>query len=160
MSTFPDNFLTTDRIVCASDAASKKRVLETAGKLLAHASPALDDHQIFDKLLERERLGSTGFGHGVALPHARVAGIDQAYGSFLRLDHPVDFDAIDDAPVDLVFALLAPESANEEHLRILSALAALFGDQGFRDSLRNPRCNHPDQLIRMLETHSALAASA
>ncbi len=160
MSTFPDNFITEDRIACASNAGSKKRVLETAGKLLAHAAPGLDEQQIFDRLLERERLGSTGFGHGVALPHARIAGIDQAYGSFLRLDQPVDFDAIDEAPVDLVFALLAPEAATEEHLRILSALAALFGDQGFRDSLRNPRCTRPDQLIHMLEAHSALAASA
>ena len=157
MSTFPDNFLSEDRIVCASPAGSKKRILESAAKLLAHASPNVDEQRIFEKLLERERLGSTGFGHGVALPHARIAGINSAYGCFIRLEKAVDFDAIDEAPVDLVFALLAPEEATDEHLRILSALAALFGDEDFRDSLRNPDCHHPGQLIEMLEAHGALA---
>ncbi len=159
MSSFPENFIAADRVNCASATSSKKRVLEAAGHLLAHADPELDEQDIFNRLLERERLGSTGFGHGVALPHARVAGIDQAYGCFLRLGDPVDFDAIDDAPVDLVFALLAPEDATDEHLRILSTLASLFGDASFRDSLRNAECSRPEQFLRILDAQHTTAGS-
>ncbi|HFE47773.1 MAG TPA: PTS sugar transporter subunit IIA [Chromatiaceae bacterium] len=159
MSSFPENFIAADRVNCASATGSKKRILEAAGHLLAHANPELDEQDIFNKLLERERLGSTGFGHGVALPHARIAGIDQAYGCFLRLSEPVDFDAIDDAPVDLVFALLAPEAATDEHLRILSTLASLFGDTHFRDALRNAECTHPEQFLQILDAQNTTADS-
>jgi PTS system nitrogen regulatory IIA component len=134
---FPVNFLTVERISCDNAAASKKRVLEEVGHLLATASPNLSGDQVFDKLLERERLGSTGLGQGIGLPHARMQGVDQAYGCFIRLQNGIDYDAIDDNPVDLVFGLLVPEEATEEHLQLLAKLASLFSNQNFCQQIRN-----------------------
>ena len=133
---FPANFLTVDRISAANPAASKKRVLEEIAGLLASASETLGQGAVFDKLLERERLGSTGLGQGIALPHARVAGVAEACGAFIQLQSKADFDAIDQQPVDLVFGLLVPEQATEEHLQLLAKLATLFSDSEFCDRLR------------------------
>lgn len=133
---FPANFLTADRISCQSGAASKKRVLEELGGLLAASAEGLEKDRVFDKLLERERLGSTGLGQGIALPHARIKGVEDARGAFVQLQSAVDFDAIDDQPVDLVFGLLVPEEATQEHLDLLAKLATLFSDTDFCDSLR------------------------
>ena len=133
---FPANFLTTDRISRGSEAASNKRVLEELGGLLADSAEGLEKDRVFDKLLERERLGSTGLGQGIALPHARIKGVEDARGAFVQLQSAIDFDAIDDQPVDLVFGLLVPEEATQEHLDLLAKLAMLFSDADFCDSLR------------------------
>ena len=125
---FPENFLTIERIGCRDPASSKKRALQELARLLSLSAPELDENAVFDKLLERERLGSTGLGHGIALPHARIQGIEEACGAFLQLENPIDFDAIDNQPADLIFGLLVPESATEEHLRLLAQLATLFQD--------------------------------
>jgi PTS system nitrogen regulatory IIA component len=117
-------------------AGSKKRALEEAARQLGACPSAPEPEQIFERLLERERLGSTGLANGVALPHARMGGIDRAYGVFLRLETPVDFDALDGQPVDLMFALLVPEQATDEHLDLLAALARLFADAGLCQQLR------------------------
>ena len=109
-------------------AQSKKRVLEQAAHLLNGTGDPAQAEQIFARLLERERLGSTGLVAGVALPHARLPGLTRSRGTFIRLRQAVDFDSQDGQPVDLVFALLVPEEATDEHLQLLAALAGLFRD--------------------------------
>jgi PTS system nitrogen regulatory IIA component len=119
-----------------ADATSKKRVLETASELLADTEQNLSPRQVFDCLIAREKLGSTGLGHGVAIPHGRLAGLDRTIGVFLRVPKGVDFDAPDNQPVDLIFALLVPEDSTEEHLQVLANIASYFDVEGSRDALR------------------------
>lgn len=138
----PANFLNPERIDCQVQASSKKRVLEEMGRLLATVSPDLTREKVFDQLIERERLGSTGLGYGVALPHARMKGLDQACGALIRLEKGVDYDAIDGAPVDLIFGLLVPHDATQEHLQLLATLASLFSNEAFRDRLRQAKNIH------------------
>ncbi len=147
---FPDGFLLEKRIGCNVEAASKKRVLEQLGQRLAESVPELTQDLVFDALLERERLGSTGLGKGIALPHARMAQVDHAIGAFIKLtDGGVDFDAIDGEPVDLAFAMLVPEEATDEHLQLLSTLAGMFSDGAFCTELRRAESDHDlYQLIR------------
>lgn len=115
-------------------ANNKKRVFEEASRLFeAHRGLARD--LVFDKLFARERLGSTGLGDGVAIPHSRIEGLTEAAGAFIRLAAPIPFDALDGCPVNLIFVLLVPHEANETHLQILSELATLFADSGFREQL-------------------------
>lgn len=128
--------LTSARIACRQDSSSKKRSLEILSQLLAEALPAFSDGELFDSLISRERLGSTGLGHGVALPHGRISGLEAPIAAFMTLDAGVDFDAVDNAPVDLLFALLVPEESTDEHLQILAHLAAMFSDSDFCTSLR------------------------
>ncbi|HEB85440.1 MAG TPA: PTS IIA-like nitrogen-regulatory protein PtsN [Gammaproteobacteria bacterium] len=136
------DLLSEDRIACEAGAHSKKRALEALSQLLAQDQLYVTAGDIFDSLLSRERLGSTGIGYGVAIPHGRVKNTRQASGAFIRLAEGIDFDAIDQAPVDLIFALLVPEESTDEHLAILSELASLFNKQGFRDSLRHAGSKH------------------
>jgi len=136
---FPANFLTIERISCNNPAGSKKRVLEEVGRLLATSTPGLTQDMVFDKLLERERLGSTGLGQGIGLPHARMAGVEQACGAFVQLRSGIDYDAIDNQPVSLVFGLLVPEEATEEHLQLLAKLAALFSNAAFCQRLQKAK---------------------
>lgn len=109
-------------------------VAETAARRLGQDAGA-----ILDALLEREAAGSTGVGHGVAAPHARLDGLDRMQGVFLRMDQPVDFDAVDDQPVDLVFALFAPKDAGVEHLRALARVSRLLRHADLREQLRQAR---------------------
>ncbi len=125
-----------ERISCNTDAASKKRVLEQLSALLAGSQSELTQTQIFDSLLSRERLGSTGLGHGVAIPHGRVKNTDRTLVALLKLDHGIDYDAIDNQPVDLLFALLVPEQSTDEHLQLLSQLAEMFSDPELINQLR------------------------
>jgi len=155
---FPTEFLTIDRILLQSPAGSKKRALEQMGGLLSSASEALTPEMVFDKLLQRERLGSTGLGRGIALPHARMDGVTEACGGFIQLQSGIDFDAIDDQPVDLVFGLLVPVEATNEHLKLLATLARLFNNQNFCDQLRESR--DPAQLQRLFEHAAIELASA
>ncbi|OOZ36783.1 PTS sugar transporter subunit IIA [Solemya velesiana gill symbiont] len=155
---FPADFLTVERIGCRNPAASKKRVLEEIGKLLATSNPELKIEEVFDKLLERERLGSTGLGNGIGLPHARMAGVEQAVGAFLQLKTGVDYDAINGNPVDLVFGLLVPEEATQEHLQLLAKLASLFSNQKFCEMLRNT--DDPAALEHQILHWEELAQSA
>jgi PTS system nitrogen regulatory IIA component len=97
--------------------------------------PGTDASQIFSTLIERENLGSTGIGSGVALPHGRIAGLEKVVGFFLRLQTEMDFDAIDHLPVNLVFAILVPQDATEEHLKLLASLASIFRDEETRQQL-------------------------
>lgn len=122
-------------IITGHQTTSKKRLLEQIANLFAERLPATDAGQIFSTLIERENLGSTGIGSGVALPHGRIAGLDKVVGFFLRLQTPLDFDAIDHLPVNLIFAILVPEEATEEHLKLLSSLAGVFRDEETRQQL-------------------------
>jgi PTS system nitrogen regulatory IIA component len=125
-----------NRVGLDLEAASKKRVLEAAASLLCQEDADGARARIFDHLLERERLGSTGMGKGIALPHARMPGVTEPRGAFLRLVEGVDFSAIDNAPVDLVFGLLVPEQTTQEHLQLLASLARLFSEEATCRTLR------------------------
>jgi PTS system nitrogen regulatory IIA component len=128
------NLLSPANVVVDLDASSKKRVFEQAG-LLFENNNGIARSTVFDALLARERLGSTGLGQGIAIPHGRIKGLKEATGAFLRLSIPVQFDSPDGKPVGLLFVLLVPESATEHHLEILSELAQMFSDRTFRDAL-------------------------
>jgi len=132
-----DELINPERIAYDAHAGSKKRTLELISGLLTANNPNMTEDEIFESLIERERLGSTGLGHGVAIPHARLKGREEAIGAFIKLDAGIDFDAIDQQPVDLVFALLVPEHYTDEHLHILANLAEIFSDEPFCEKLRN-----------------------
>ena len=126
--------LAPENIVLDLDASSKKRVFEHAGVLF-------ENHQeiarsaVFDSLFAREKLGSTGLGRGIAIPHGRIKGLTEACGAFFRLATPVPFDSPDGQPVSLLFVLLVPEQATEQHLQILSELAERFSERTCREAL-------------------------
>ena len=130
--------LAADRIALLVEPGGRDAVLDTAARLLADGSAHITA-AIAAALREREQLGSTGIGHGIAIPHARTNAFDRARGAFLRLREPVDFEAGDGQPVDLVFAMAVPRHFDREHLRILSDLASRFSDGGFRAALRDAR---------------------
>lgn len=132
------DLLSPGRVVVPGPVPGKKRLLERAAALLAGGSPELE-RAVFDALVGRERMGSTGLGHGVAIPHGRSPQVATAVGCFLRLPDAVDFGSPDGQPVDLVFALVVPEHFTSQHLVLLSQLAEMFGDAGFRDQLRAAR---------------------
>jgi PTS system nitrogen regulatory IIA component len=115
-------------------ARDKKALFEHAGTLLENQS-GLTRQQVVDSLMTRERMGSTGLGQGIAIPHGRVKGLREAIGAFIRLASPVAFDAPDERPVSLVFVLLVPERATDLHLQILSNLAEMFSDRDLRAQL-------------------------
>jgi PTS system nitrogen regulatory IIA component len=128
--------LSVERINLGVGATSKKRVLEISSELLAGGDAGLQQRDVFEALVAREKLGGTGIGWGVAIPHARLSGLRQLHAAFVALSEPVSFDAIDGKPVDLIFAMAVPEDATDEHLQLLSSLARLFNQSEFRDALR------------------------
>ena len=121
-------------IVLDLDVTSKKRLFEQAG-LLVENNHSLARAQVFDSLFAREKLGSTGLGQGVAIPHGRVKGLKQAVGALVRMKAPIPFDAPDGQGVSLIFLLMVPERATDQHLQILSELAEMFSDKPFRELL-------------------------
>lgn len=125
------------RVECGIDINSKKAALEHLAAMLAPDSQGLTAIEIFDSLIAREKLGSTGLGDGISIPHGRMAGLTETMGAFLRIRQGVDFDAIDNKPVDMFFALLVPEESTEEHLDILALLAEMFSDNAFLERLRD-----------------------
>lgn len=121
-------------VLLGLEAGSKKRVFEQAGQLF-ETSCGISQTLVFDSLFAREKLGSTGLGQGIAIPHGRIKGLKQATGAFIRLAEAIAFDAPDGRPVAQLFVLLVPEQATEEHLQILSELAPRFADRQFREKL-------------------------
>ncbi len=119
------------------------------------SADSLSDMQILDALISRERLGSTGLGHGVGLPHSRLASIEKPIAAFVTLEKGVDYESADGQSVDLVFGLLVPEHCNDEHLQILAQMARRFSDEELRDSLR--RFDDPDALYEHLTSLPAVA---
>jgi len=115
---------------------SKKKVLQNISQILGDFSADYSANDVFDHLIARERLGSTGFGNGVAIPHCRLTKCGQVTGAFFKLEKPVDFDSIDNKPVDLIFVLLVPEEQTTLHLEVLSKIAEKFSENDFLESLR------------------------
>ena len=130
------DILTPERTFADLKWASKKRTLESISHLLGDQIATLDGKELFNALINREKLGSTGFGDGIAIPHCRLANCPKVTGALVRLATAVDFDAIDQQPVDLLFVLLVPLQATDEHLQILATLATSFGKPEFRSNLR------------------------
>ncbi|MEX1664955.1 PTS sugar transporter subunit IIA [Zhongshania arctica] len=132
-----ESILTTGRTEYSASVTSKKRLLEYIAAGITADNPEFNADELFNELLARERLGSTGIGHGVAIPHCRSSRCTSITGMLLKLEQPIDFEAVDDAPVDLIFALIVPAEAHDEHLKVLGALATAFNDPDFRNSLRS-----------------------
>lgn len=135
------------RVRAGVSATSKKRLLELAAEALAQGQEG-HERAIFDSLCLRERLGSTGLGHGVAIPHGRTPHLATAAGAFLRLAEPIDFGAADGQPVDLVFALAVPEHFTQQHLGLLAQLAEMFADEAFR--LQARQCGSDASLFELV----------
>jgi PTS system nitrogen regulatory IIA component len=131
-------FLSAQRIVVLDDAGSRDAVIDAAARLLVDGTGG-DAAAIADSLRQRERMGSTAIGHGVAIPHGRNAAFDTTRAAFLRLSPPVEFNSADGEPVDLVFAMAVPADFNQQHLQLLSDIAERCADPGFRAALRQAR---------------------
>lgn len=136
-----ETILTPARSLVNVPGGSKKRVLEQIANLVARDLTDLDAQDIFENLIAREKLGSTGFGNGIAIPHCRLPGCQAPISAVLHLDTAVDFDAIDGAPVDLLFVLLVPEAATDEHLELLRQIASMLDRAEVRERLRQAQSN-------------------
>ena len=123
-----------EAVIASLKVKTKKQLLQELSARAARLT-GLQERYIFDTLLQRERLGSTGLGQGIAIPHGRIRGLTQARGAFVRLKEPIPFDAPDGKPVAQLFVLLVPEHATEQHLQLLSELAQMFSERNFRDRL-------------------------
>ncbi|MBW0150316.1 MAG: PTS IIA-like nitrogen regulatory protein PtsN [Phenylobacterium sp.] len=137
-------------------ATDKRQILAHLAELAAR-NFGLEASAVLDALSEREQAGSTGIGHGVAVPHARIEGLDRIRGVFLRVEQPVAFESIDDQPADLIFALLAPPEAGTEHLRALARVSRMLRNADLREHLRQART--PDALHALLVQESAPSAA-
>jgi PTS system nitrogen regulatory IIA component len=132
------DFLSSDAVAPALRVGSKKHALQ---ELSAHAArlTGLDEREIFETLLQRERLGSTGIGEGIAIPHGKLAKLDRLFGFVARLERPIDFEALDGQPVDVLFLLLAPEGAGADHLKALARVARVLREPGLLERVRAAR---------------------
>jgi PTS system nitrogen regulatory IIA component len=147
--------LPVSHVVLDLAAQDKKALFDQVSGLLEY-STGIKRGRILDSLIARERLQSTGLGHGIAVPHGRVKGLRAPVGFFVRMRTPIDFDSLDDRPVTLVFVLLVPEKATDLHLQILSELAEMFSDREFRSSLeRAPDAVAAQRLISGWEARAA-----
>lgn len=137
-----EELLTPELTFCNIQGASKKRLLEKSAELIAGKVEHTNASQIFEALISREQLGSTGIGNGIAIPHCRIPRLQKIIGCLLKLQQPVDFDAIDNQPVDLLFLLLVPENTLEGHLEALRAIAENFSNADYCSKLRASTTNH------------------
>ena len=145
-----------DSVVANLRSTSKKQALQELAKRAADIS-GLHERAIFEVLLERERLGTTGVGNGIAIPHGKLPNLDRLYGLFARLGRPIDFDSIDEQPVDLIFLLLAPESAGADHLKALARVSRLLRDKAVCEKLRGT--DHAEALFALLTESTATRAA-
>ncbi len=145
-----------DGVVANLRVTSKKQALQELSKRAAELT-GRPERAIFEVLTERERLGTTGVGNGIAIPHGKLADLDRLYGLFARLETPIDFDAIDEQPVDLICVLLAPETAGADHLKALARVSRLLRDRAICDKLRG---TDSAEAIRALLTESAASHAA
>jgi PTS system nitrogen regulatory IIA component len=141
------DLLTPDRVIARMKVASKKQALQELAKRAA-AMTGLHERAVFEVLLEREKLGTTGVGHGIAIPHGKLPQLDRLYGMFARLETPIDFDAIDEQPVDLICLLLAPQTAGADHLKALAQVSRLLRDRQVCEKLRG--ANSPEAIYALL----------
>lgn len=136
-----------EHVIAHLRATSKKQALQELARRAAEIT-GQNERSVFDVLMDRERLGTTGVGNGIAIPHGKLPSLDRLYGLFARLDRPIDFDAIDDRPVDLIFLLLAPESAAADHLKALARVSRLLRDKATCEKLRGT--DEPEALYALL----------
>lgn len=136
-----ETILTPGRSLVNVPGGSKKRALEQIANLIGREVPELDTQAVYEALIAREKLGSTGFGNGIAIPHCRLQGFESPVSALLHLDAPIDFDAIDGAPVDLLFVLLVPQAATDAHLELLRQIASMLDRKDVRDKLRSASSN-------------------
>jgi PTS system nitrogen regulatory IIA component len=131
-----NQILTPERTVCSVPGLSKKRLFETIAKIVSTDQLSLPYDDVLNRLIAREKLGSTGIGKGIAIPHCRVTNCSVPIGTLVTLEEPIPFDAPDDLPVDLLFILLVPEEAHQQHLDILANVARLLSQDDFCSELR------------------------
>ena len=154
------DLISPDAVIVNLRAATKKQALQELAKRAADLMGAegTGERDIFEVLLERERLGTTGVGAGIAIPHGKLATLPKLRGLFAKLDKPVDFEAIDEQPVDLIFLLLAPEAAGADHLKALARVSRLLRDKGTCDKLRGAETAEALYLILTAQSASSHAA--
>jgi nitrogen PTS system EIIA component len=150
------DLITPRSVIAQLRATTKKQALQELAKRAA-AMTGINEHTIYDVLVERERLGSTGIGMGIGIPHGRLPGLGKLCGIFARLDRAVPFEAIDDQPVDLIFLLLAPEAAGADHLKALARVSRLLRDRGMCEKLRGT--DNADALYSLLVDRSSSQAA-
>ncbi len=143
-----------NNVLLDTESSSKKRVFERAG-LLFENNQEIARSTVFDSLFAREKLGSTGLGQGVAIPHGRISKLRDATAAFIRTSNPIPFDAPDGLPVNMIFVLLVPERATDLHLQILGELAQMFSDPDFRDKLND--CDDPAEIYKAFQDWTATA---
>ena len=151
-----DELIGPNAVVAKLRATSKKQALQKLAKRAAELT-GQPERAIFEVLIERERLGTTGVGNGIAIPHGKLADLDRLYGLFARIETPIDFDAIDEQPVDLICVLLAPETAGADHLKALARVSRLLRDRVVCDKLRG---TESAEAIRALLTESTASHAA
>jgi len=146
------DILTLDCTLCAVPATSKKRIFDTICQTASSHITELSQHELLESLMNREQMGSTGIGNGIAIPHGRLSETNQVVAVLLTTQEPIGFDAIDNRPVDIFVALFVPESACQEHLSTLQSIAQLFSD---KQTLKNVRkCQDNDQLFQIIQEAS------
>lgn len=151
------DLITSDCVLANLKASNKKQVLQELARKAAKLT-GQDEGAIFETLAERERLGTTGIGHGIAIPHGKLPGLDRVYGVFAKLDRPVDFDAIDDQPVDLIFLLLAPANCGGDHLKALAKVSRMLRDRILCEKMRGSTSCDAIYALMMSQTESRNAA--
>ena len=149
------DLLTPERTASQVPGVSKKRLFETLARLISDDQISLSYDEVLSQLVAREKLGSTGLGEGIAIPHCRIDNCSQPTGTLLTLAEPIDFDSTDNQPVDLVFALLVPAEAHQQHLETLAGLARLFSQPKFCDELR--KVQGSDELFKLATQAQAVA---
>lgn len=132
-----EDILSPDRCHCRIEGISKKRILSKISEIVSENIESLEATDVFDALMAREQLGTTGLGNGIAIPHCRLAPCEDIIGALITLDAPIDFDSLDGKPVDILFVLLVPHEENDEHVKTLAHLAALFNDEDFCYTIRH-----------------------
>ena len=150
------DLITPAAVIANLRATSKKQALQDMAKRAAELT-GLHERAVFDVLLERERLGTTGVGNGIAIPHGKLPSLNRLYGLFARLERPINFDSIDEQPVDLIFLLLAPESAGADHLKALARVSRLLRDKAVCEKLRGT--DSAEGLYALLTDNPAIRAA-
>ncbi len=153
--------LSPERTLVGASASSKKKAYELLASMLANSCENLSEQDVLDALFDRERLGCTALGNGIAIPHGRHEKVTGVFCAVLLLEQGIDYDAKDKLPVDIFFALLVPEAANQEHLQCLSLIATLLREESFRRQLHNAYNNQAlyDILVQGFQKQAALKAS-
>ena len=150
------DFLSPDAVIPNLKVTSKKQALQELSRRIAELT-GQEEREVFNVIQERERLGTTGVGNGIAIPHGKLPELDRLYGMFARLERPIDFDAIDERPVDLIFLLLAPESAGANHLKALARVSRLLRDHTICEKLRGS--DTADALFALLTEQATRSAA-